>query len=49
MLGSPASASACNNARRRRGAAGLALLLVVGIRNAWDMIIFFAARDRRPE
>ncbi|HTT79290.1 MAG TPA: hypothetical protein VMF86_06390 [Stellaceae bacterium] len=30
-------------------AAGLALLLVVGIRNAWDMIVFFAARDRRPE
>ena len=30
-------------------AAGLALLLVVGIRNAWDMIIFFASQDRRSE
>ena len=27
-------------------AAGALLLVVAGIRNAWDMIIFFAARDR---
>lgn len=30
-------------------AVGLVLLLVAGIRNSWDMIIFFAVRDRNPE
>jgi hypothetical protein len=30
-------------------AAGLVLLLVASIRNAWDMIIFFASQDRRSE
>jgi hypothetical protein len=29
-------------------ALGLALLLVASIRNAWDMIIFFASRDNPP-
>jgi hypothetical protein len=29
-------------------AVGLVLLLVAGIRNAWDMIIFFASRDSPP-
>jgi hypothetical protein len=30
-------------------ALGLGLLLVAGIRNAWDMIIFFASRDPRSD
>jgi hypothetical protein len=30
-------------------ALGPALLLAAGIRNAWDMIVFLAAQDRRPE
>jgi len=29
-------------------AAALILLLIVGIRNAWDMILFFVMRARRP-
>jgi hypothetical protein len=30
-------------------AAGLVLLFVASIRNAWDMIIFFASQDRRTD
>ena len=30
-------------------AIGPALLLVSGIRNSWDMIVYFALRDRGPE
>lgn len=30
-------------------AIGPALLLVSGIRNSWDMIVYFAVRDRGPE
>ena len=30
-------------------ASGLAVLLVASIRNAWDMIVFFASQDRRSE
>jgi hypothetical protein len=30
-------------------AAALAVMLVAGIRNAWDMIVFFVTRPRTPE
>jgi|SRR5579864_8526582 len=30
-------------------AVGLLLLFVAGIRNAWDLIVFFASRDNPPE
>jgi hypothetical protein len=30
-------------------AVGLVLLLVASVRNAWDMIVFFASRDRDPQ
>ena len=30
-------------------AIGPALLLVIGIRNSWDMIVYFAVRDRGSE